>query len=57
MLKCTCGLRLTLTFVSKDPEATNSPYGWKSMPLMLLLWPVRVLTTEMGEILHCNSKL
>lgn len=35
-----------LRFVSKDPEAKNSPKGWKSTEMQLDLWPVSVRTTR-----------
>lgn len=37
---------LTLMFVSWEPEATNSPYGWKSRLQMLALCPMSVRRTE-----------
>ena len=47
---------LTLIFVSKEPDATNSPYGWKSRLRMLDLWPVNVLTTEKIRIMYTHQK-
>lgn len=40
---------LTLMFVSWEPEATNSPYGWKSRLQMLALCPISVRRTNRGE--------
>lgn len=40
---------LTLMFVSWEPEATNSPYGWKSRLQMLALCPISVRRTNKGE--------
>ena len=34
-----------LRFVSSEPEAKNSPNGWKSTDIQLERWPVKVLTT------------
>lgn len=34
-----------LRFVSKEPDAKNSPKGWKSTDIQLDLWPVSVRTT------------
>lgn len=36
-------------FVSCEPEATNSPYGWKSRLQMLALWPISVRRTSKEE--------
>ena len=36
-------------FVSREPEATNSPYGWKSKLRIFDLWPVNVLTTAKND--------
>lgn len=36
-------------FVSWEPEATNSPYGWKSRLQMLALWPISVRRTAEEE--------
>lgn len=36
-------------FVSKDPDAMNSPNGWKSTEMQLDLCPVRVQTTAGQE--------
>lgn len=35
----------TFTLVSKEPDAKNSPNGWKSMLRQLERWPVKVLIT------------
>lgn len=40
---------LTLMFVSWEPEATNSPYGWKSRLQMLALCPMSVRRTNKKE--------
>lgn len=34
-----------LRFVSREPDAKNSPKGWKSTDIQLDLWPVSVRTT------------
>ena len=39
----------TLMFVSWEPEATNSPYGWKSRLQMLALCPISVRRTVKEE--------
>lgn len=41
--------QLTLMFVSWEPEATNSPYGWKSKLQMLALCPMSVRRTEKAK--------
>ena len=42
--------------VSKDPLATKSPYGWKSMLLMLDLWPDRVRRTRKKNAIKIELK-
>jgi len=39
-----------LRFVSNDPEAKNSPNGWKSTDIQFDLWPVRVRTTAEDKL-------
>lgn len=42
----------TFTLVSKEPDAKNSPNGWKSTLRQLERWPVKVLITAY-EVQHC----
>lgn len=43
----------TFTLVSKEPDAKNSPNGWKSTPRQLERWPVKVLITAHERQHYC----
>lgn len=40
--------------VSKEPDAKNSPNGWKSTDIQLDRWPVKVRTTEKKKKRSCK---